>query len=224
MYDPNLPTDFSYREGEQRITKPQSTEERPVHCAACGRQMYYAGQVQYEPEMVITVDFRNGDYSHRNDGGKVFYVHKRCFEGFQIRFSGSTVSPASAAPVVDELAQKTFAPPAEDKLHIAICNAVQSDQFTASDILRQALLDYQPTRLTRTELIRVQQRGGSGEVSAIMVSPSATAGPVEQSDTLRCACRAFTLDPTSRACLSGDDLVHTVLGCPERKVTEDNGR
>lgn len=103
--------------------------------------------------------------------------------GYQMgRADERVAAPASpVAPVEQSENARMFAPPAEDKLHIAICNAVQSDQFTASDILRQALIDYLPTKLTRTELIRVQQRSGSGEVSAIMVSP-APASPAARRD------------------------------------------
>lgn len=108
-----------------------------------------------------TVKIPDGQWQHvqiKAGNPRVVAISFETAEQATAFINSFAASPASAAPVVDEPAQKMFPPPAEDKLHIAICNAVQSDQFTASDILRQALLDYQPTKLTRTELIRVQQR------------------------------------------------------------------
>lgn len=49
--------------------------------------MYYAGYAHHEPEVVVTVDVRDGDYSHKHDNGAVLYVHERCISSLSIRLS-----------------------------------------------------------------------------------------------------------------------------------------
>lgn len=167
-------------------TKPQSTTEGLEPCPFCGA----APNLKQVPSKTQSANYWWIGCEIKGTPQKDLIGcgigHSAWSKDEVIAKWNTRLSPASTAPVVDEGPQKMFPPPAEDKLHIAICNAVQSDQFTASDILRQALLDYQPTQLTRSELIRVQQRSGSDEVPAIMVSPAAaTAAPELADDLLR---------------------------------------
>lgn len=65
-----------------------------------------------------------------------------------------------------------------DTLHLAICQAVhvmnQGDLHAGHDLLRQTLVDYADKKapLSRSEIVRQQQRGGEREVTAMMVSPA----------------------------------------------------
>lgn len=71
----------------------------------------------------------------------------------------------------------------EDDLHLAICQAVhlmnQGDLHAGHDLLRQTLVDYADKKalLSRSEIVRQQQRSGSQNVSAVMVSPTAAESP-----------------------------------------------
>lgn len=72
-----------------------------------------------------------------------------------------------------------------DDLHLAICQAVhlmnQGDLHAGHDLLRQTLVDLadKKTPLSRSEIVRRQQRTGSGEVMAVMVSPITPPAPDE---------------------------------------------
>lgn len=110
----------------------------------------------------------------------------------------AVLSPLPAEPPPSDA---KFIPPAEDALHIAICQAVQEHHGpSANAILRTALNDYKPTQLTRTELIRIQQRSGADEVTAVMVSPAEPRqeGEQEFGDLLTAAVNAIKAMPEDR--------------------------
>lgn len=72
--------------------------------------------------------------------------------------------------------QPATAPGDADDLHLAICQAValmnQGDLHGGHDLLRQTLVDFADKKapLSRSEIVRQQQRSGAGEVTAVMVS------------------------------------------------------
>jgi hypothetical protein len=65
-----------------------------------------------------------------------------------------------------------------DSLHFAICQAValmnQGDLYGGHDLLRQTLVDFADKKapLSRSEMVRKQQRSDGGETTAVMVSSS----------------------------------------------------
>lgn len=45
---------------------------RPVRCHLCGKSMHYSGQADHEPEVRVTVDQGDMDWT--------FYAHVRCWD------------------------------------------------------------------------------------------------------------------------------------------------
>lgn len=59
--------------------------DRPVRCAVCVDQMYYAGDTRHEPEVEVRVHAEQKYVRGGIDITMVKYVHLRCFDNFSIR-------------------------------------------------------------------------------------------------------------------------------------------
>lgn len=60
------------------------SSERPVRCAVCVDQMYYAGDARHEPEVEVRVQAEQKYTPSGINITMVKYVHLRCFNNFSI--------------------------------------------------------------------------------------------------------------------------------------------
>lgn len=60
------------------------SNNRPVKCAVCVDQMYYAGDTRHEPEVEVRVHAEQKYVRGGIDITMVKYVHLRCFDNFSI--------------------------------------------------------------------------------------------------------------------------------------------